>query len=71
MNIALLTAASSGTRMGQDIHKQFMNIDDCLVIILTIQASQAGLQNESKYSEKQSVLETVNGTLMNFINYLK
>ena len=48
-----------------------MNNDDCLVIILTVQASQVGLQNESKYSEKQSVLETVNGTLMNFINYLK
>lgn len=32
MNIALLTAAGSGTRMGQDIPKQFMNIDDCPVI---------------------------------------
>lgn len=36
MNIALLTAAGSGTRMGQDIPKQFMNIDDCPVIIYTL-----------------------------------
>ena len=40
MNIALLTAAGSGTRMGQDIPKQFMNIDDCPVIIYTMQAFQ-------------------------------
>lgn len=36
MNIALITAAGSGTRMGQDIPKQFMNIDDCPVIIYTM-----------------------------------
>ena len=36
MNVALLTAAGSGTRMGQDIPKQFMNIDDCPVIIYTM-----------------------------------
>ena len=36
MNIALLTAAGSGTRMGQDIPKQFMTIDDCPVIIYTM-----------------------------------
>ena len=40
MNIALLTAAGSGTRMGQDIPKQFMNIDDCPVIIYTMQVFQ-------------------------------
>lgn len=40
MNIALLTAAGSGTRMGQDIPKQFMNIDDCPVIIYTLQVFQ-------------------------------
>lgn len=40
MNIALLTAAGSGSRMGQDIPKQFMNIDDCPVIIYTMQAFQ-------------------------------
>ena len=40
MNIALLTAAGSGTRMGQDIPKQFMNIDDCPVIIYTMRAFQ-------------------------------
>lgn len=36
MNIALLTAAGSGTRMGQDVPKQFMTIDDCPVIIYTM-----------------------------------
>lgn len=36
MNIALLTAAGSGTRMGQDIPKQFMTIDDCPIIIYTM-----------------------------------
>lgn len=40
MNIALLTAAGSGTRMGQDIPKQFMNIDDCPVIIYTMKVFQ-------------------------------
>lgn len=36
MNIALLTAAGNGTRMGQDIPKQFMTIDDCPIIIYTM-----------------------------------
>lgn len=40
MNIALLTAAGSGTRMGQDIPKQFMTIDECPVIVYTMQAFQ-------------------------------
>lgn len=39
-NIALLTAAGSGTRMGQDLPKQFMTIDDCPVIIYTMLAFQ-------------------------------
>lgn len=40
MNIALLTAAGSGTRMGQDIPKQFMTIDECPVIVYTMKAFQ-------------------------------
>ncbi|WP_288153397.1 IspD/TarI family cytidylyltransferase [Phocaeicola sartorii] len=40
MNIALLTAAGFGTRMGQDIPKQFMNIDDCPVIVYTMKVFQ-------------------------------
>ena len=40
MNIALLTAAGSGTRMGQDVPKQFMNIDDCPVIVYTMMPFQ-------------------------------
>lgn len=44
MNIALLTAAGSGTRMGQDIPKQFMTIDECPVIVYTMQAFQSHSQ---------------------------
>ncbi|MCM1109235.1 MAG: 2-C-methyl-D-erythritol 4-phosphate cytidylyltransferase [Clostridium sp.] len=40
MNYVLLTAAGSGTRMGQDIPKQFMSIDECPVIVYTMQAFQ-------------------------------
>lgn len=40
MNIALLTAGGVGNRMGQDIPKQFMHIDNCPVIIYTMQAFQ-------------------------------
>jgi len=41
MNIALLTAGGTGNRMGQDIPKQFMCIDNQPVIIYTLQAFQA------------------------------
>ena len=40
MNIAILTAAGSGTRMKQDIPKQFLNIEDKPVIIYTMEAFQ-------------------------------
>lgn len=40
MNIALLTAGGTGNRMGQDIPKQFMCIDNQPVIIFTLQAFQ-------------------------------
>lgn len=40
MNIALLTAGGTGNRMGQDIPKQFMCIDNQPVIIYTLQAFQ-------------------------------
>lgn len=40
MNIALVTAGGSGNRMGQDIPKQFMCIDNQPVIIYTLQAFQ-------------------------------
>ena len=40
MNIALLTAGGSGNRMGQDIPKQFMPIDNKPVIIYTLEAFQ-------------------------------
>lgn len=40
MNIALLIAGGSGNRMGQDIPKQFMYIDDCPIIIRTMLAFQ-------------------------------
>lgn len=40
MNIALLTAAGQGTRMGQDIPKQFLHIHDKPVIIYTLERFQ-------------------------------
>ncbi len=39
-NIALIIAGGVGNRMGQDIPKQFMYIDDCPVIIRTMMAFQ-------------------------------
>ena len=40
MNIALLTAAGSGTRMGQDIPKQFIHVENKPIIIYTLEAFQ-------------------------------
>ncbi|MBR4163501.1 MAG: 2-C-methyl-D-erythritol 4-phosphate cytidylyltransferase [Solobacterium sp.] len=40
MVIALLTAAGSGTRMGQDIPKQFIHVEEKPVIIHTMEAFQ-------------------------------
>lgn len=40
MNIALLTAAGSGVRMGQDIPKQFIHVDNRPIIIHTMEAFQ-------------------------------
>ncbi len=41
MNIALITAGGVGNRMGQDIPKQFMPIDNIPVIIYTLKAFQS------------------------------
>lgn len=40
MNIALLTAAGSGSRMHQDIPKQFLHVDDKPIIIHTLEKFQ-------------------------------
>ena len=40
MNIALITAAGTGTRMHQDIPKQFINVNDKPIIIYTLEAFQ-------------------------------
>ena len=40
MNIALLTAAGTGTRMHQDIPKQFIHVDNKPVIIHTMESFQ-------------------------------
>lgn len=40
MNVALLTAAGSGTRMHQDIPKQFIHVDNKPVLIYTMEAFQ-------------------------------
>lgn len=41
MNIALLTAGGTGNRMGQDIPKQFMCVDNQPIIVYTLQAFQS------------------------------
>ena len=40
MNYALIIAGGSGNRMGQDIPKQFMHVNNCPIIIHTLQAFQ-------------------------------
>ena len=40
MNIALLTAGGSGTRMGTDIPKQFLTVDDKPIIVYTLEVFQ-------------------------------
>ena len=40
MNYALIIAGGSGNRMGQDIPKQFMHVDNCPIIIHTMRACQ-------------------------------
>ena len=40
MNIALLTAAGASTRMGQDIPKQFLTVNEKPVIAYTMEAFQ-------------------------------
>jgi 2-C-methyl-D-erythritol 4-phosphate cytidylyltransferase len=40
MNVALLTAAGSGTRMQLNIPKQFIHVDDKPIIIYTMEAFQ-------------------------------
>lgn len=40
MNIALLTASGTGSRMGQDIPKQFLHVKDKPVIIYTLERFQ-------------------------------
>lgn len=40
MNIALIIAGGSGNRMGQDIPKQFMHVDNCPIIIHTMMCFQ-------------------------------
>lgn len=39
-NYALIIAGGSGNRMGQDIPKQFMHVDNCPIIIHTLKAFQ-------------------------------
>mgnify|MGYP000346328776 FL=1 len=40
MNYALIIAGGSGNRMGQDIPKQFMHVDNCPIIIHTMNCFQ-------------------------------
>ncbi len=40
MNYALIIAGGSGNRMGQDIPKQFMHVDNCPIVVHTMMAFQ-------------------------------
>ncbi|MGB7594978.1 MAG: IspD/TarI family cytidylyltransferase [Erysipelotrichaceae bacterium] len=40
MNIAVIIAAGRGTRMGQDIPKQFINVNDKPIVIYTLESFQ-------------------------------
>lgn len=40
MTVALITAAGKGTRMGQDIPKQFMHVDNKPILLYTLEAFQ-------------------------------
>ena len=44
MTIALLTAAGTGTRMGQDVPKQFLNVQDKPIIVYTMERFQRNPQ---------------------------
>lgn len=61
MVVALLTAAGTGTRMGQDIPKQFMHVDNKPLIVYTLEAFQ----------NHPSVDAIVCVTLPNWIDVLK
>ncbi|MBQ8001976.1 MAG: 2-C-methyl-D-erythritol 4-phosphate cytidylyltransferase, partial [Clostridia bacterium] len=41
MNIALIIAGGVGNRMGQDIPKQFLNVNDKPVIVYTMERFQS------------------------------
>ena len=40
MNVALLTAAGASTRMGQDVPKQFLTVNEKPIITYTMEAFQ-------------------------------
>ncbi len=61
MVVALLTAAGTGTRMGQDIPKQFMHVDNKPLIVYTLEAFQ----------NHPSVDAIICVTLPNWIDVLK
>ncbi|MCH5189364.1 MAG: 2-C-methyl-D-erythritol 4-phosphate cytidylyltransferase [Oscillospiraceae bacterium] len=61
MVVALLTAAGTGTRMGQDIPKQFIHVDNKPLIVYTLEAFQ----------NHPSIDAIVCVTLPNWIDVLK
>ena len=40
MNIAIIIAGGCGSRMGQDIPKQFLNVNDKPILIYTLESFQ-------------------------------
>ena len=61
MNYAILTASGTGTRMGQDIPKQFLNVNDKPVIVYTMERFQ-------KNSEIDGIVVV---TLPNWIDFVQ
>ena len=47
MTVALLTAAGTGTRMGQDVPKQFLHVQDKPIIVWTMERFQRNPQIEA------------------------
>lgn len=61
MTVALLTAAGSGTRMGQDVPKQFLHVHDKPVIVYTLE----------RFQKNPQVDAIVVVTLPNWIDFIK
>ena len=65
MNIALILSGGKGERMGEDIPKQFLKVNDCPIIVYTL----LKMQNHPKIDKIQAVC--VAGFENTLLNYAK